>query len=388
LKNIKNIKFDDSFWLILLGVLSFGGAKGRFLFGLSLFDFLIVFLFIRSLRRLKIQRLSVYFFAITLYGVFIGFFNRFFIGHEFHHFLLELRFYLYIPMIYQIVKTLEYKKESTTKYLTTLIIIYIVVYLFMLNFGSFFYEIFNEIRHEKAFDFKGRVQGPPVIFISMLFFISLNIKMQYRNVILYLFLLAVVYIKTGGRTVLLINLLPIAWFVYQKRSVWMLAALPFAASFVPLYVNKIQLKRFYDILDPMNDPAFRYRINNYIILLFDKMPEHPHTFFTGFGIGSDYNVSLAGWNVNHSYFLDNTFLMFLYKFGVFMALVFIIIIYSRISHLKLMHQLYLLIFISIPALLSYHLVLQPAYLFSYFLAIKILTKQRNNNAMHTDMKSN
>jgi len=381
LKKIQTLKLGDTFWIVLLGILSFGGAKGRFLFGLSLFDFVLVYLFLKSLKRLKIQWITIYFFAIALYGILIGFFNRFYIGHEYNSFVLELRFYLYIPMIYQIIKSLDFSDKNINKYLIVLILTYSIIYLFMLDFGSFFYTIFNEVRHEKAFDFRGRVQGPPVIFISILFFISLNIKTRYYNVFLYLFLLAVVYIKTGERTVLLINLLPIAWFIYQKRSVWMLAVLPFVASFVPLYVNKIQLKRFYDILDPMNDPAFRYRINNYSTLLFDKMPEHPYTFLTGFGIGSDYNITISGWNANHSYFLDNSFLMFLYKFGLFIAIVLLIIIYTRVLHLKRMHQLYLIVFISIPAMLSYHMVLQPAYLISYFLAIKLLTKNHENNPL-------
>ncbi len=375
----KRFKTNDTFWLILLGTLAFGGAKGRFLMGFSLFDFLLIFLFIKSLKRLKIQWVSIYFLSIAAYGVLVSIITSYFTDIAYNFFILEFRFYLYIPLFYQIIKSSNFEIKRVDKYLTVLILFYMFVYLFLLDYGSFVFDVFNTERPKNAFDFLGRISGPPTVFLSMLYFISINIKSSIRNTVLYLILISIVYIKTGERTVLLVNLLPLFCLIYKKRSVWMLAALPFAASFVPLYVNKIQLKRFYDILDPMNDPAIRYRVENFRILLFEKMPEHPHTFFTGFGIGSDYDAHVFT-GFNHSYFLDNTFLMLLYKFGFLVGLFFIVIVYSRIAHLKLTQQLYLLVFITIPALPMYHLVIQPVYLISYFLAIKFLT-ERNERAL-------
>jgi hypothetical protein len=210
--------------------------------------------------------------------------------------------------------------------------------------------------------------------ISMLYFISLNYKPKLYNTLLYLALITVAYIKTGARAALFVNLLPVFWLIYQKRSVWMLAALPVAASFIPLYVNAIQLKRFENIIHPLRDPAIRYRLENYRIMLFEQMPQYLHTYFTGFGIGSVYDAHVFKF-YNHSYFLDNTFLMLLYKFGIVIAMVYIILVYSRVLHLSLKYQLYLIFFITIPALAMYHWILQPAYFIAYFLAIKFLTRE-------------
>ncbi len=371
----------DTFWLILLGCLAFGGTKGRFIAGLSLFDFLLVYLFIKSLKRLSIHRVSVYFLGIAIYGVLVSLLNKFAIHHPYNYFIAEFRFYLYVPMIFQVIHALEFRADKINRYLTVLIIVYIVVFLFFMDYGGFLFNVFNEERSKHAFDFLGRIKGPPVIMLSMLYFISLNYKPKLYNTLLYLLLVTIVYIKTGERTVLLVNLLPVLWLVYEKRSIWMLAALPVAASFIPLYINSIQLKRFQNILHPLKDPAVRYRIENYRVLLMEKMPEHPHTFLTGFGIGSDYDAHVSRF-FNRSYFLDNTYLMLLYKLGIIIALIYILLVYSRILHLRLSQQIYLAIFITIPALPMYHWILQPAYFISYFLAIKFLTRE-NRTRLHT-----
>ncbi len=366
---------NDTFWLILLGCFAFGGTKGRFIAGLGVFDFLILYLFVRSLRRLTLHQITLYLFGVAVYGVLVAAMNKFLIHHTYKDFFIaELRFYLYVPMIYQIVHTLEFKPSKLNLYLTVLILVYLVVYLFFMDYGSFLFEVFNEKRAKTAYDFLGRIKGPPMIMLSMLYFITLNYKPKIYNTLLYLLLITVVYIKTGERTVLFVNLLPVFWLIYEKRSIWMLAALPVAASFIPLYVNTIQLKRFQNILHPLRDPAIRYRIENYRILLFEKMPAHPHTFLTGFGIGSDYDAHVFKY-FNHSYFLDNTYLMLLYKLGLPMALFYIVLVYSRVGHLPLKYQLYLILFITIPALPMYHWLLQPAYLISYFIAIKFLTRE-------------
>lgn len=362
----------------MLGLLAFGGAIGRFSFGFSLFDILLVILFFVSLKQGKIQETSLFFFGFIIYGVLIAIIHAFFIDKSYEYFILELRFYLYIPLYYQVIRTLDFDIKKLNKYLTFILISYLIIFLFALDYGSFLFTVFNPDRSEKAFDFVGRISGPPTIFISMLFFISINYKPKLINIFLYIVLVAVVYIKTGERTVLLTNIMPIIWLIYKKRSVWMLSAIPIFISILPLYVNKTQLKRFQAILNPSHDPAFRYRIENFRIMLFDKMPEYIHSFFTGFGIGSAYDAPVFNFRI-HSYFLDNSFLMLLYKYGLFFGILFFVVIYSKSMHLSIFKRLFLIIFITIPALTSYHLILQPAYLISYFFAIKIFNNDNSTS---------
>jgi hypothetical protein len=128
--NIQEESSHDTFWLILLGCLALGGTKGRFIAGLSPFDFLLVFLFIKSLKRLSVHRFTLYFGAIAIYGVIVALLNKFLIGHSYEFFITELRFYLYIPMLYQVVYALDFNPKRINSYLTVLILIYLVMYFF------------------------------------------------------------------------------------------------------------------------------------------------------------------------------------------------------------------------------------------------------------------
>lgn len=370
------INFNSSLFIVILGLLAFGGAIGRLSFGFSLFDIILVTFFLISLKKGEIQDTSLFFFGFIIYGILIAVINMLVIDKSYEYFILELRFYLYIPLYYQVIRTFDFNFKVLNKYLTFILISYLLIFAFALDYGSFLFQIFNSDRSETAFDFVGRISGPPTIFISMLFFITINYKPKLINNILYIVLIAFVYIKTGERTVLLTNIMPVVWLIYKKRSIWMLSAVPIFISILPLYINKTQIKRFQAILSPFDDPAFRYRIENFRIMLFEKMPEYIHSFFTGFGIGSVYDAPVFHFRV-HSYFLDNTFLMLLYKYGFFFATLFFIVIYSKSIHLSNFKRFFLIIFITIPALTSYHLILQPAYLISYFFAIKIFNNDNS-----------
>ena len=86
---IQKASTNDTFWLILLGCLAFGGTKGRFIGGLSLFDFLLVFLFIKSLRRLSVHRFTLYFGAVAIYGVIVALINKLLLGYNYEFLLLN-----------------------------------------------------------------------------------------------------------------------------------------------------------------------------------------------------------------------------------------------------------------------------------------------------------
>lgn len=367
------LKYNDTLLFLLLGSFCFGGAKGRFLLGLSVFDLLLIVFFIRSVLTRKIANPVFFLFGILGFGTIVAALNAIFTDISYSYFVTEFRFYLYLPLIYQIIASSLFDKEKLQEYLRVLMIIYFIIFIFFLEPGGFVFNIFNEERSARAFDFIGRISGPQVIFLSIVYFITLasSKKINIINTVLYGVLVILIYVKTGERTVLLTNILPLVWLVYEKRSVWMLSVIPILGSVVPLYLNKTQIKRFNAILNPLDDPAFVYRLMNIKVMICEKMFENFHSFISGFGIGSEYKVFVM-WYPVESYFLDNSFVMFTYKLGLPVTLIFLIFLYSRILSLKLSSKLYLAIFITIPALTSYHLILQPAYLMSYFFAIKIL----------------
>lgn len=367
------ITCNDTLLFVLLGFFCFGGATGRLFLGLSIFDILLAILFIKSIINNPISKYTIFLFLVVGFGLVVTLFNVLLIDKGYSYFITELRYYLYLPLYYQIISVLKIDGVKINKYFRILLLLYTFIYLFLLVKNSFLFDFFNKQREINAYDFVGRISGPQIIFLSVLFFITIviNKKINLINTILYASLVMIVYIKTGERTVLLTNVLPLVWIVYEKRNIWMLSVIPILASIVPLYVNETQIKRFKNILNPLDDPAFVYRLKNIQVMLLEDMPMYFHSFITGYGFGSNYSVFVLSHPVR-SYFLDNSFVMLVYKLGIPIALVLLLFIYSRSWHLSYSTKIYLLIFITIPALTSYHLILQPAYLLSYFFAIRAI----------------
>ncbi|EWH14541.1 hypothetical protein KLA_04217 [Cellulophaga geojensis KL-A] len=380
MRNNLVIKYNDTLLFFLLGIFCFGGAIGRIYMGLSIFDLLLGITFLRSFFKNKLSNSALFFLIILCLGIISTLIGIIFTEVRYSYFLTEFRFYFYIPMYCQVIKNSKFNNELINKYFRVLLILYLIIYVFLLEPGGFVFQVFNSIRSDLALDFVGRILGPQVIFLSIVFFITLNSskKINTLNTFLYSILIIIIYVKTGERTVFLTNILPIAWIIYEKRNIWMLSVIPILTTVIPLYINETQIKRFKRILNPLDDPAFIYRVENVRVMIFENMSQSIHSFFLGMGFGSVYRAKVFTHPVE-SYFLDNSFVMLVYKLGIPVALFFLIYLYSRCWKLNLIQKVYLIIFITIPAVTSYHLILQPAYILSYFFAIKILNKKKNHN---------
>jgi hypothetical protein len=96
--------------------------------------------------------------------------------------------------------------------------------------------------------------------------------------------------------------------------------------------------------------------------MWSTLTEQGYALFTGFGIGSNYDIYLTGMD-RFGYFLDNTFLTMIYKVGVPVTLgylVFIVKVFSQIDDRYLRY--FVFSFLLIISVISYHFISNPGYL--------------------------
>jgi len=214
----------DTVLLILLGLFSFGGGTGRIIFGFGLFDFLLIIMLIISLLRinpsLKFKSIDFKVVTILLLVLILGIFSAKsgMSNIKYEYFITELRFFVYIPLVYFI--TLKYKLSLTTfeKLLPYILLFYIPVWLFLLKPGNILFNFFNnDLIH--SIGTQERIKGPSILILIPLLLLLINKKtIKPLNLILYVLLILIVFIKTGGRTYFIFYLLPIFYMMFRKRK--------------------------------------------------------------------------------------------------------------------------------------------------------------------------
>ncbi|WP_462281088.1 hypothetical protein [Salinivirga cyanobacteriivorans] len=370
-------------WLMLL--FAFGGTFGRFFLGLSLFDFLLMATFFNVIlsRKLKLNRNLLLYFLLFLYGALIAFLNKyvFAVDKQFEFFITEGRFYLYIPILYLIILNTKSLYEITD-YFYVHVFIFIVVYL--LNFpGTIIYSFFNSDLIElgiEEFTENGRVRGLPIIPLTIMVLLYFKNK-RPRPIIIFLYLTAILvfYTRTESRTNLIFSLLPFVYLILntkvQTKILILILTTLFVFYAVPFLLDPESLQRFQNILNPLNDPAVNYRLLNYANM-FTELADNILVLIFGWGIGANYTVNISIFL--KSYFLDNTFLTMIYKVGVVGLIMFITILVKELKQFLLSTKLTFLLILLIPAISSYHVITQPAYLMAFF--ILSINEKRENQA--------
>lgn len=363
----------DTISLITLGLFSFGGATGRFVLGLGLFDFLLLMMFSISVYRitqtLKIRtddiKILGILFLILLIGILRAKFSIENVRHDF--FITELRFFLYLPILYIITLKFKLCISVFEKVLPFILLIYIFIWTVLLNPGTFIFDFFNN-DFTYSMGTLERIKGPPILFLIPLLLILINQKpLKPLIIVLYTFLILAVFIKTGGRTYFIFYLFPIFYIMYKKRKnmkLFLLSVILILASYYVLkeFTSSVFFERFLNIVRVTEDSSFLYRVYNIEEMLSRLSSD---TLWLGFGIGSNYEVNLFGWK--SSFFLDNTFITLIYKIGLIGLIPFLSIFIIKKKYIP--RDLYYFEIISLILIgsISYHIILNPVFVYGYFL---------------------
>lgn len=374
----------DTVLLILLGLFSFGGGSGRIIFGLGVFDVLLFVMLLISLSRLKrkegtldIKFLSILFILILL-GILrakLGVMN---VSYEF--FITELRFFLYIPILYFITLKIKFSIQVFEKLLPFIILFNVFIWLFLLRPGSFVYDFFNDDviytigSHE-------RIRGPSILILTPLLLLLINQKsIKPLIIILYLVLVLLIFIKTGGRTYFIYYLLPLLFLMYKRRKNKKLLVLYSILILISIFILKeitssVFFERFLKVAQVTEDSSFMYRIFNIQEMLSRLKGD---VLWLGNGIGSNYEVDLYGWK--KSFFLDNTFITLIYKIGIIGLFGFLSIFWINKNIIPRDLYIFEICSILLIGVISYHLILNAVFIFGYFL---IFNYFRHNCCLHT-----
>lgn len=373
----------DTYLILLLGILSFGGTAGRFNFGLSLFDFILIIslAYIVITRKVKYNSNFLILLLVVVYGFAISEINVLLNNNNNLFLITEIRFYIYILLLYFISININLDKNILSNYIFIIIIFYIILYLLIYN-QYFPYTIFNDNKIALEFNEVGRYIAPSPIFAVFLLIIHLeNCKSKntlYSNeniliIILYILMVVIYFVTTGGRTVTIISFLPFLLLLRKFRyQVMLVISIYLVLESMPLIINEYNFMRFQNIFNPLEDGAINYRIINNTIMLNDIFTNN-FAFYFGFGIGSVYNVNISSFF--SSFFVDNSFITIWYKFGLLIGLLFFTVIIRIIVKIKTnilrIVSFLIIFFISI---MSYHLITNPVYLFGIFLLSRIYEK--------------
>jgi len=366
----------DTYLILLLGLLSFGGTAGRFNFGLSLFDFILIIslAYIVITRKVKYNVNFLILLLVVVYGFAISEINILLNNNNYAFLLTEIRFYIYILLLYFISINMNLDKNILSNHIFTIILFYFILYFLIYN-QNFPYTIFNDSKIALEFNKVGRYVAPVPIIAAFLLIIhiencnSKNTLNSFKNVVIlifYIFMIIGYFVTTGGRTVTIISLLPFLLLIKKFRYQVILAiSIYLVLKFIPLFLNGYNFMRFQNIFNPLEDGAVNYRIINDTIMLNDIFT-HNFAFYFGFGVGSVYNVNISSFF--SSFFVDNTFITIWYKFGIIVGILFFILIIKIILEIKINAiRLILILVIVLISLMSYHLITNPVYLFGIFL---------------------
>lgn len=392
----QNKYIQDSLLLVLLGLFSFGGATGRLLFGFGFFDLLLIFMIILSIPKIsktyyKVSKSDFIIYSICFLIIFGGSCRAYYMGLggiKIEYFITEIRFFLYIPVIYYITVHFELDIKRFAKFLPYILIIYLILWGVFLHNGSIIYNLFNGTDIHSIGDLE-RLSGPPILILIPLLLILIREKnITPLSLSLYTVLILLIFIKTGGRTYFILHSLPLFYLLYTKRkklNFLILAIVLIISSFFFLkeFTNAAFFERFLSITNATEDTSFMYRIYN-INEMLTKLKGSSLWF--GYGIGSNYEVNLYGWKM--SFFLDNTFLTLIYKIGIIGTLFFSSLFVFQKKYIP--NDLYLIEIISLVlvASISYHIILNPVFIYGYFLMksyykrnpkIKIIANESRSN---------
>ncbi len=367
-------------WLMLL--FAFGGTFGRFFLGLSLFDFVLIFTFFYVVlsRKVKVNTNLFLYLILFAYGAMVSFLNNYVFAadKQYEFFITEGRFYLYIPILYFIILNTK-SLYRINDFFYFHIFIFIVIYL--LNYpGTFVYSFFNSELIDiglKDFTEGARVRGLPIIPLTVM--VLLYFKNKKPNpviVILYFAAILIFYVKTGSRTNLIFSLIPFIYLILktkvQTKVIVSILTVLFVFYALPFLLDPGSLERFQNILSPLEDPSVNYRLLNYVNMA-TELSENISALIFGYGIGANYTINISIFL--KSYFLDNTFLTMVYKVGIVGLLFFIALLIRDLRGSSFSTKFVFLLILVIPAITSYHVITQPAYLMAFFILSVHETKE-------------
>lgn len=376
----------DTVILVLLGLSSFGGGTGRFVYGLGFFDFFLIISFVLSLarleRKIKIIEIRVFgsLFLILAIGVFSAKLGRHDIGYEF--FITELRFFIYLPILYVITLSYRISISFFEKLLPVFLLLYIFIWAFLLNPGTIVYSFFND-DIIASIGSQERITGPSVLILPPLLLLLIYQKpIKPLIICLYSALVLLIFIRTGGRTYFIFYLLPLLFLIYKRRRNTRYALLASVLIvFSILILREVTSSEFYErflnITNVSEDSSFMYRVYN-IDLMLDHLKGK--VLLLGYGIGSNYEVSLYGWK--KSFFLDNTFVTLVYKVGVIGLFCFLMLFWLENQVIPRAIYFFEVFSIFLIGFVSYHLILNPVFVYGYFI---ILNYFRTYNSHQTQM---
>jgi hypothetical protein len=374
--SLNNYKRYHTVYLLLLGLLSFGGGTGRFSFGLGLFDFLLILMLLLSLlnedyHSMRLDKSNLIFFLFFSLILFIGFlsfylnFNR--LEHD--YFLTEIRFFIYIPILYYLSTRYMLNLFFLNRFLPYVLSMYIFVWTFLLNDDGFIFSFFNSSDNLFIGD-QERISGPSVLILVPLVLILIKEKsFNLISLILYLFLILIIFIKTGGRTYFIYYLFPIFFLLYLNRKslknfIVSLGFLLISFYLIKELTSSVFFERFVNISNATEDSSFRYRVYN-VEEMVSRLSGY--TLWFGNGFGSNYEVDLFGWK--SSFFLDNTFVTIVYKIGIVGLMFFLIIFVLSVKYIPKDIYLFELCSLILIALISYHIILNPVFILGYFIVL-------------------
>lgn len=369
-------QWNDTLLLLLLGLFSFGGANGRFLFGLAVFDILLLAIFFIAIFNRKDAFYTIHWVDLAVITVFLsfifyGFLRRYYLpgNVSYDFFITELRFFMYLPLIYYISVNLIFDINIFEKVLPYLLVFYIILWGVFITEGSALYNFFND-GGTTSIGEQERISGPSVLILVPLMMILIRQKsLSFITLILYNILILIVFIKTGGRTYFVFFLFPVFYLMYKKRGNLNLVFLAFIMIIGAIFTLKFTteaafFERFTKVTNVTQDGAFMYRVSNIIEMI--SRFDFP-SFLFGNGIGSNYDVII--WFLHKSYFLDNSFMTLIYKIGITGLIIFLMIFF--INKKCFPNDLYLFEIASLflIAMMSYHIILNPVFLFGYFIIL-------------------
>jgi hypothetical protein len=191
-------------------------------------------------------------------------------------------------------------------------------------------------------------------------------KIKQNIILLYSILVVIVFLQSGGRTYFIYNCIPIFYYFIRKKNKG-LSIVFFFVLFLGIifsvknFSNSEFYSRFFNIVNLQNDSSFMYRVEN-IFEMFKTFNIFNALF--GNGIGSNYIVFLYGWK--ESFFLDNSFITLVYKVGILGSLIFCSVFCVNKNVFPKDVYVFEIISLLIISSVSYHVILNPVFVFGYF----------------------
>lgn len=379
LSDLKSRK--DTILLLLLGLFSFGGATGRFLLGFALFDIILVTLVCYSLIRIKGTiglvdfKIIIILSLLIALGIISSQFGRSPDGYS--YFITEVRFYLYLPMIYFISMTFRFSLDYLEKILPVILVVYMLIWGLLLTPGSLLFRFFNTGFVSSIGDHL-RINGPHVLILQPILLLLLYKKpVKSMIIILYSILIFLIFIKTGGRTYFIYYSIPLVFLMFKWRKNYKLVVLPIILLITSIILVKeltsqVFFERLLKVFSVTEDTSFMYRFYNITAMIKHFSGK---ILLIGYGIGSAYNFELFDMHTN--FFLDNTFVTLIYKVGIIGLSAFLWIFVYEKSIIPIQVYLFELAGLILVGSLSYHLILNPVFLFGYFLVFNYFKNTHN-----------